>query len=475
MLREDRWRILPVYELWRSFRDLAVENPSSVYEVELAFCKPEVGCHRRRIPIPLKPIKFADMKVDPAFALATYINNRSVALGAQRVWCDCPRDIFRRVRDLFEEEGSSQGYRYLSDFMGAIYGEPFELILRGRDEIDSSPPPSPLRIESKLRSGGFLGIDLGRSDVKVAYLRNGRFIEGFKKRWAPEEFSAIEMHLDFVTLTVEELMSWLGQPPVTAVGLSMAGVIQGNKIRISGLFSGIEDREKVSRFGEMLSARLRGKPVYVIHDGDAAALQAKVDGGYEGGILGISLGSGVGVGCINARGELEGLNETGKAVLDLSPDAPIHRSYKFRGAAIFYLSQNAAFRMAEEIGMELDDPTRRAIFLEEIKEKAVRGEIGFREIPIRIGEYLGLSVPELLDIYSDSGIRNIVLYGRVVSGRFGDIIVERAMEVLCERYPTIADQVELGFPRGVPEGMDFETNAELGQAVAAAYYAALSG
>ncbi|MCD6506035.1 ROK family protein [Candidatus Poribacteria bacterium] len=470
-----KWQIVPVYDLWETFRRMASENPSDFYEVNLAFHKPGVGAYKRRIPIPLKSFRFMNLEIDPSFALATFINNRAVALGAGQVWIDCPREIFRKLKDMFEGGTSSGGFGYLPEFMESIYGEPFILMMSHREEINSLPDPSLPKLRTKLRKGGFLGIDLGRSDVKVAYIRNGRFVEGFKKRWAPEKFSSIEMHLNFVLTAAEELMSWLGEPPLAGVGLSTAGVVYEGRIRISGLFSGITDVEKIPLFGEILSMRLRGKPVHVIHDGDAAMLQARVDGRYRGGILGISMGSGVGFGCVNSKGELEGLNETGKAVLDLNPNAPIHRNYRFRGAAIFYLSQNAAFRMAEELGMRLDEPARRAIFLEEIKDKAAKGERGFREIPLKIGEYLGLSVPEFLDIYSDSDIRHIVLYGRVVSGRFGQIIIGRAREILKKRRPEIADEVELGFPMGTPEGMDGETNAELGQAVAAAYYAALSG
>lgn len=472
---EERWQIIPVHDLWQAFRRMAEENPADFYEVNLAFHKPTAGAHKRRIPIPLKPIRFMNLEIDPSFALAAFINNHVVALGAHQVWVDCPRSIFRKLEDMFKGGPSSDGFGYLPGFMESVYGVPFTLRAGHREGISSLPDPSLPKIGSKLRKGGFLGIDLGRSDVKVAYIRDGRFVEGFKKRWAPEGFSSIEMHLNFVLTAAEELMSWLGEPPLTGVGLSTAGVVYEERIRISGLFSGVMDGEKIPLFGEMLSMRLRGKPVYVIHDGDAAVLQAKLDGRYEGGVLGISMGSGVGFGCVNSKGELEGLNETGKAVLDLSLNAPIHRSYKFKGAAIFYLSQNAAFRMAEELGMRLDDPARRTIFLKEIKDKALKGEPGFREIPLRIGEYLGLSVPEFLDIYGDSGIRHIVLYGRLVSGRFGEIIIERALEVLRERWPQLAAEVELGFPMGTPEGMDGETNAELGQAVAAAYYAALSG
>lgn len=451
--------MIPVFELWRRAEKLALVNPKGSIRAVVAFYKREEGSHIRFLSLPASSIEIDGRRIDPAFALAIFVNNRTVGLGAEEVWLNCPEGLFREFEGYLRSR-----FGYLFGFMEAIYGRPFELRLRGEDEIRSLRPFRSKPLGFSPKPGGFLGVDLGRSDLKVVYAEDGALAGGLKRNWAPERFDSPERHADEIIEAVEELLGRAGVRGFKAVGLSVAGVVRGGRIKVSGLFSGVkrEELHKVENFGDLLSGRL-GSPVYVLHDGDAAAVQIKFEREVRGGVLGISLGSGVGAGCVNAEDGIEGLGEIGKTVLDLSDEAPVHRYLGIKGAAIFYLSQNAAFRMAEELGMRLEDESKRAEHLERIKERALGGDEGFEEIPIRMGEFIALSLPEILDIYSDADIRLVELYGRAVSGRFGEIVLESALKTLRDLYPEVASEVRV--ERG---GM-----AELGQALAAARYASL--
>ena len=74
-----------------------------------------------------------------------------------------------------------------------------------------------------------------------------------------------------------------------------------------------------------------------------------------------------------------------------------------------------------------------------------------------IGVYLGHTLAFYYDLYR---CRHVLLLGRVMSGRGGDLILDTCKKVLAEAYPDIADQV-------LPELPD-EKFRRVGQSMAAA-------
>ena len=74
-----------------------------------------------------------------------------------------------------------------------------------------------------------------------------------------------------------------------------------------------------------------------------------------------------------------------------------------------------------------------------------------------IGVYLGHTIAYYADFYD---LKHLLLLGRVMSGKGGDIIIRFAEKVLKEEYPELAKKAELHVPD--------EKTRRVGQSAAAA-------
>ena len=74
-----------------------------------------------------------------------------------------------------------------------------------------------------------------------------------------------------------------------------------------------------------------------------------------------------------------------------------------------------------------------------------------------MGIYLGYSIPLYAHFYD---FQDLLLLGRVVSGKGGNIIIEKAKEVLKNEFPNISEKIEIHIPD--------ENSRRVGQSVAAA-------
>ena len=107
------------------------------------------------------------------------------------------------------------------------------------------------------------------------------------------------------------------------------------------------------------------------------------------------------------------------------------------------------------IGISLEGYETPAKKLKAVQVLLDEGHEGAAAIFRSIGCYLGHTVPFYYENYK---VDSILLLGRTVSGKGGDIILEVAKKVLREEYPGIS--VELLLPD--------EKTRRLGQSVAAA-------
>jgi len=216
--------------------------------------------------------------------------------------------------------------------------------------------------------------------------------------------------------------------------------------------------------GEIIKARFSGVDVKLAHDGDVAALWAYLEMGL-GNVLGLALGTGLGAGFADKHGFLTGhLCEIGKSLIDMSPDAPEHIFNHTRGPALHYLSQNAVFRLAKDNNIEIDHIEERAEKLKYVQKLAEDGNSKALGIFEKMGHYLAVAVVEFYDYF---GMEHIVLFGRVTTGLAGEVLFNRANEVLKAEFSDVAQKVQLHLP--VVHDADANLNREFGQAVAAAY------
>ena len=80
---------------------------------------------------------------------------------------------------------------------------------------------------------------------------------------------------------------------------------------------------------------------------------------------------------------------------------------------------------------------------------------------VQVYESIGVYLGHTLAYYAESyACRYVLLLGRVMSGKGGDLIVKTAKDVLQREYPTLADTIQPVLPD--------ENFRRVGQAVAAA-------
>ena len=96
-------------------------------------------------------------------------------------------------------------------------------------------------------------------------------------------------------------------------------------------------------------------------------------------------------------------------------------------------------------------------YLEKVQEMMVAGDESAASIFHTIGIYFGYAIAHYSEFYE---IRNLLVLGRVTSGRGGEIILERAAEVLKVEFPELSEMISLHTPD--------EKNKRHGQAIAAA-------
>jgi predicted NBD/HSP70 family sugar kinase len=95
--------------------------------------------------------------------------------------------------------------------------------------------------------------------------------------------------------------------------------------------------------------------------------------------------------------------------------------------------------------------------LVEVQKLMAQGDERAAKIYETIGVYLGYTIPHYADFY---GYSNMLVLGRVTTGKGGDIVLAKAREVLEREFPEISARIAMHVPD--------EKTRRVGQAVAAA-------
>ena len=126
------------------------------------------------------------------------------------------------------------------------------------------------------------------------------------------------------------------------------------------------------------------------------------------------------------------------------------------GCGVKYFSQDGVIKLAEYAGVAFDKDSSPAERLKVVQKMMKEGDERARKIYEDIGVYLGYSIAYYSEFYE---IKHLLLLGRVTSGEGGDIIIEKAREVLASEYPQYKD-IDISMPD--------ESNRRVGQSIAAA-------
>ena len=337
-------------------------------------------------------------------------------------------------------------------FMSQVYGQPFEVLLS-----DTVPQE---RQQSRAVGGHWdgcrIGFDAGGSDRKVSAVMDGKTVFSEEVVWSPKTASDPAYHYAGIVSALRRAAAHL--PRVDAVGVSTAGVIVEDRVKVSSLFRAVPE----TRRGEVQDIFVRAVtdtfgavPCSVINDGDVTALAGAMTLG-ESSVLGIAMGTSEAAGFVDGAGHITGwLNELAFAPVDASPDAETDEWSGDRGCGVKYFSQEAVIRLAGRAGIILDAASSPAEQLKAVQTLMAQGDARAAMVYDSLGVYLGHTLALYEEMYR---CRHVLLLGRVMSGAGGDRILAEARRVLAEEYPEIALTVSL------PD----EAFRRLGQSTAAA-------
>lgn len=359
------------------------------------------------------------------------------------------------VAAMLGEIYSASGERSFDNgFIGEkIYGAPIEVKAIAFDQLPKETSATvPL---GRNLDGCRIGFDLGGSDRKCAAVVNGEVVFSEEVVWDPYFQNDPQYHIEGINDSLKRAAAAL--PRVDAIGGSSAGVYVNNEVRAASLFRGVsdEDFEKhIRRIFFTLKERWNNIPFEVVNDGEVTALAGAM-GMSDNAVLGVAMGTSEAAGYVDQEGHiLPWLNELAFAPVDYAEDAPVDEWSKDKGVGALYFSQQAVARLAPRAGFEMSDlPFPKQLV--KVQEAMKAGCEGARKIYETIGVHFGYTIAHYADFYN---IRNLLILGRVTSGDGGQIIIDKAQEVLETEFP------ELKINLCVPD----EKTKRHGQAVAAA-------
>ncbi|MCP4404717.1 MAG: ROK family protein, partial [bacterium] len=302
-----------------------------------------------------------------------------------------------------------------------------------------------------------IGFDLGASDYKLAAVIDGEAVFSTEIRWDPVPQSDPQYHYSKIAEGLRAAASKM--PRVDAIGGSSAGIYIDNEVKVASLFRSIPS----DKFAEVITPMFHklqkewDVPLVVINDGDVTALAGAMSLKKHA-MLGIAMGSSEAVGYLNPQGRIMGyLNELAFGPVDFNPNAATEEWSGDIGVGALYFSQQAVNKLAPAAGLSFPDDMLLPERLKILQGKADDGDAATLQIFETIGVYLGYSLPHYAEYYD---FENILILGRVTSGRGGDIILQKARDVLTREFPEINEKLTIHVPD--------EQSRRVGQAVAAA-------
>lgn len=341
-------------------------------------------------------------------------------------------------------------------FMGRVYEKPFTVEACALENapagMDTAQPVG------RHLEGCRIGFDAGGSDRKVSAVVDGQVIYSEEVIWHPKVQADPEYHYREILTACQTAASKM--PRVDALGVSSAGVFVDNRVMVASLFLKVPPElfdAKVKDIYLRVAKELGDVPVVVANDGDVTALAGAIDLD-DNGILGIAMGTSEAGGYVDPNGNITGwLNELAFVPVDFSPDAMADEWSGDIGCGVKYFSQDAVIKLAPAAGIVLPPDATPAEKLKMVQDLHKAGDPRVDGIFETIGVYLGYAVAYYARFYE---IRHVLVLGRVTSGRGGELILQKANQVLNTEFPELASAMVLGMPD--------ESNKRVGQSIAAA-------
>ena len=341
------------------------------------------------------------------------------------------------------------------DYMAGVFEHPFEVVLV--DEIPEAKD-APKAIGGHME-GCRIGFDAGGSDRKVSAVIDGETVYSEEVVWFPKTNSDPDYHYDGIVSALKSAAEHM--PRVDAVGVSSAGVFINNRTMNASLFlkvpKEIYDEKVKDIYIRAIRDTFGGVPYCVINDGDVSALAGAMSLN-DNSVLGIAMGTSEAVGYVDEEGRITGwLNELAFVPVDAHPGAMRDEWSNDIGCGVKYFSQDGVIKLAPRAGIELDESASPAEKLKAVQKLMAEDDPRAAKVYESIGVYLGHTLAYYFELY---GCRHVLLLGRVMSGKGGDLILDTAKKVLADEYPELEGKM-------VPELPD-EKFRRVGQSMAAA-------
>ncbi len=379
-------------------------------------------------------------------------------VGGYKIYIAGSHSIYEKINSYYKKDGL-RSFDY--DFMSTVYESPVEVIECTYDTIPSekmSSNPCGGHV-----NGRRIGFDAGGSDMKVSAVLDGKIIHSEEIVWLPKLNSDPNYHFENIYKAMKIAVDKLGGD-VDGIGVSSAGVYIDNKAMVSSLFVKVDKSihfEETKNIYKRVVAKLEQElghkiPYIVANDGDVTALAGALDL-KDNCVLGIAMGTSEAVGYVNSDGNLNGwISELAFVPVDFNKNALIDEWSGDFGVGCKYFSQDAVIKLAKMANIDVPSELTLAEKLKFIQALANNGDETAKLIYEDIGEYLAYALAEYAEYYN---IKHVLLLGRVTSGIGGDIILNKAREVLNEKFPEYKD-----FDIGMPS----EYVRRVGQSIAAA-------
>ena len=377
--------------------------------------------------------------------------------GGFKVYVSGDKGVYDYLCQAYSAEGC-QAFDW--DYMANVFEHPFEIVW-----CDSVPEAKdlPKKVGGHL-DGCRIGFDAGGSDRKVSAVIDGETVFSEEVVWFPKINSDPDYHYDGIVSALKSAAEHM--PRVDAVGVSSAGVYINNRTMNASLFLKVPkddfDKKVKDIYIRAITDTFGNVPYAVYNDGDVSALAGTMSLN-DNNVLGIAMGTSEAVGYVDGEGRITGwLNELAFVPVDAAPDAMQDEWSLDIGCGVKYFSQDSVIKLAPRAGIELDESLSPAEKLKVVQGLMANDDPRAAKIYESIGVYLGHSLAYYHDLY---GYKHVLLLGRVMSGKGGDLLLETCKKVLADEYPEVNSVINLALPdekfRRVGQSMAAASLAEI--------------
>lgn len=338
--------------------------------------------------------------------------------------------------------------------MAGVYERLFEVVSCAELPAEKSNPQA----IGRHLDGCRIGFDAGGSDRKVSAVIDGKSVFSEEVVWFPKTTADPDYHFQGIVDAFKSAAAHM--PHVDAIGVSSAGIYIENRAMVASLFLKVPKDEfdkKVKDIYIRAAREIGDVPLVVANDGDVTALAGAMSLD-DNNVLGIAMGTSEAVGYVDANGCVTGwLNELAFMPVDANPDAMADEWSGDIGCGVKYFSQDGVIKLAPAAGIELDESLSPAEKLKVVQGLMENGDKRAETVYRSIGTYLAHALALYYDFYA---FKHVLLLGRVMSGKGGDLVLEQCKAVLADEYPELAGKI---FP-SLPD----EKFRRVGQSAAAA-------